>query len=71
MPKRQIPGKYLQDYEVTNLWKLNLSGYWRMVYTLKQPQRDSAEVEIITIWLDILDIVDHKKYDKIFGYKKR
>jgi len=27
--------------------------------------------DIISIWLDILDIVDHKKYDKIFGYRKK
>jgi hypothetical protein len=71
IPKKLIPKKYLTEYEVTNLWKVNLSGYWRMIYTLKQPQREQMEVEIISIWLDILDIMDHKKYDKIFGYKKK
>ncbi|MFQ5406450.1 MAG: hypothetical protein ACE5DI_04825 [Candidatus Micrarchaeia archaeon] len=71
IPKRLIPRKYREDYEVTNLWKVNLSGYWRMVYTIKQPQRERAEVDVISIWLDILDIIDHKKYDKTFGYRKK
>ena len=71
IPRKFIPRKYLLEYGVTNLWKVDLSGYWRMIYTLKQPQREQTEVEIITIWLDVLDITDHKKYDKIFGYTKR
>ena len=71
IPKKQIPRKYRIEYEVTNLWKVDLSGYWRMIYTLKQPQREQTEVEIITIWLDVLDLLDHPKYDKIFGYKKK
>ena len=71
IPKKLVPSKYLQEYDVTNLWKVDLSGYWRMIYTLKQPQREQTEVDILLIWLDVLDIVDHKKYDKIFGYRKK
>ena len=68
IPRKLIPRKYQLEYEVTNLWKVDLAGYWRMIYTLKQPRRGEAEVEIITIWLDV---IDHKKYDKIFGYRKK
>jgi len=71
IPKRRIPIKYFRDYGVTNLWKVNLSGYWRLIYTLKQPQRENTEIEILSIWLDILDVVDHPKYDKLFGYCKK
>ena len=71
IPRKLIPRKYQIEYDVTNLWKVDLAGYWRLVYTLKQLQREQTEIEIITIWLDVLDIVDHKKYDKIFGYKKK
>ncbi len=71
IPKRQIPAKYVEQYGVTNLWKVDLASYWRMIYTLKQPQREQAEVEIITIWLDILDIYDHERYNKTFGYRKK
>lgn len=70
IPKKIIPKKYLREFGVTNLWKIDLSGFWRMIYTLKQPQREQTEIEIISIWLDVLDIVDHKKYNKIFGYRK-
>jgi hypothetical protein len=71
IPRKQIPKKYLDDYEVTNLWKVDLSGYWRLIYTLKQPQREETEIDIITIWLDVLDIFDHPSYNKVFGYRKR
>ena len=71
IPKNRIGPKYILEYDVTNLWKVNLSGGWRMIYTLKQPQRESAEVEILSIWLDVLDIISHGEYDKIFNYKGR
>ena len=50
-------------YFVDNLWVADLTGYWRMLYTLK-----GGEVEILCF---ILEIIDHKKYDKIFGYRKK
>lgn len=59
--KSLIPQYYLNKYGVTNLWRINLSDYWRLIYTIQ-----SNEVEIIDF---VLNIVDHKKYDKIFGYK--
>ena len=71
IPRRNVAHKYELLYDVTNLWKVNLAGAWRMIYTLKQPQREDPEVEIISIWLDVLDIINHKEYDKIFGYKKK
>ena len=59
--KSLIPDYYLKTYGITNLWRIDLSDYWRLVYTIQ-----SNEVEIIDF---VLNIVDHKKYDKIFGYK--
>ena len=70
LAKSHMPPKY-DKYSLTNLWKVDLSGYWRMIYTLRQPQREGAEIEIIEIFLDVLDIVDHPAYDKIFGYRKK
>ena len=61
--KNKIPLYYLNKYDVTNLWRIDLSDYWRLVYTIQ-----SSEVEIIDF---VLNIVDHKKYDKIFGYKSK
>ncbi|MBI5226949.1 hypothetical protein HY988_00040 [Candidatus Micrarchaeota archaeon] len=60
--KEQIPKKYIELYKVTNLWKMNLTGGWRLIYTLK-----NDEVEILAV---ILDIYDHPTYDKIFEYRK-
>lgn len=61
VPKRQIPGKYILRYDAKNLWRIELSNYWRLIYTVS-----GNELEIIDF---ILDIVDHKEYNKIFGYK--
>lgn len=58
--KSLIPQRYRSRYEITNLWKVDLSDYWRLLYTIT-----STESEIIIF---VLEIVDHKTYDKIFGY---
>lgn len=61
--KRKIPDYYTRKYGITNLWRIDLSNFWRLVYTIQ-----SNEVEIIDF---VLNIVNHEKYDKIFGYKKK
>lgn len=63
VPKDRIPKDYIVKYDVNNLWKVNLPGGWRMIYTLR-----GNEIEIIAL---ILDIFDHKDYDRKFGYRKR
>ena len=62
IPKDRIPKEYIKDYDVNNLWKVNLSGAWRMVYTIR-----GSEVEIISL---ILDLMNHRAYEKKFKYKK-
>jgi Txe/YoeB family toxin of Txe-Axe toxin-antitoxin module len=59
--KRQIPGKYPLKYDVDNVWRIELADRWRLVYTITGNQ-----VEIITF---VMDIINHRDYDKIFGYK--
>jgi len=59
--KKQIPKEYIKEYNVPNLWKCNLSGNWRLIYTIKTEQ-----LEIIDV---ILDILDHNDYNKKFRYK--
>ncbi|MBU0627871.1 MAG: hypothetical protein KKC75_01670 [Nanoarchaeota archaeon] len=63
LPKVLIPEEYILKYKADNLWRVELINYWRMLYTIKGDQ-----VEIICF---VLDIMDHKGYDKKFGYKKR
>jgi len=62
IPKRQIPEEYTKKYDVENLWKLNLSGAWRLLYSI---QGDS--VIVISI---ILEWLSHKEYEKRLGYRK-
>ena len=63
MAKGLIPEEYKIKYGVTNLFHVELSSFWRMLYTLTN---DETEVEIIAF---VLDIIDHKEYDKKFNYK--
>lgn len=61
--KNKIPKEYIDGYDAENLWKVNLSGYWRMIYTIR-----GNEVEIQTI---ILGLMHHRDYDDLLGYRKR
>lgn len=60
VPKRLFP-KELVALGVENIYRIELPNYWRMLYTL-----EGNRVEIFVI---VLSIVDHKEYDKLFGYK--
>ena len=59
--KNLIPEEYKIKYQATNLFRAELSQFWRMLYTLK-----GDEIEIIAF---VLDIISHPDYDKKFGYK--
>ena len=63
MAKKLIPKEYVLKYGVTNLFRVELSSFWRMLYTLTN---DETEVVIVAF---VLDIIDHKEYDRKFGYK--
>jgi hypothetical protein len=60
--KSKIPQSYKEKYEITNLFRIELTNFWRMDYTLK-----NNEIEIIAF---VLNIMDHDKYNKIYKYKK-
>ena len=59
--KRLIPPKYILKYDVENVWRIELANRWRLVYTIK-----GNKIEIVNF---IMDIFDHREYDKVFGYK--
>src|SRR3989338_1388182 len=61
--KALIPKEYAVKYNAKNLWRVELTNYWRMLYTIKGDQ-----VEIICF---VLDILDHEDYDDRFGYRKK
>lgn len=59
----RIPKALRRSYNATNLWRLELPGAWRVLYTIET--RPGAEPTV-----SILRIVDHRAYDRLFGYKK-
>lgn len=59
--KKLIPQEYVEKYKATNLYRIEIAHFWRMLYTIRGDQ-----IEVICF---ILDILDHKKYNKKFGYR--
>ena len=60
IPKRLIPKDYIKKHNIANVWKYNLPGAWRLIYSIR-----GGEAIIITI---ILDWMDHKEYERKFKY---
>lgn len=60
--KDLIP-KEFKKAGIQNLYRVELSNYWRALYTL--------EGNKVEIFLFVLSIVDHKEYNKLFKYKKK
>ena len=63
LSKKLIPDEYKIKYGITNLFRVELPNFWRMLYTLIEGE---SKIEVISF---ILDIIDHPNYDKKFGYK--
>lgn len=63
LSKKLIPEEYKIKYGITNLFRVELPNFWRMLYTLIEGE---SKIEVISF---ILDIIDHPDYDKKFGYK--
>ena len=61
IPKRLFPPKW-RIY--TNLWKYNLPGGWRIIYTMAPPDR-KGEIIVLAI---ILEWIPHKEYEGLFKY---
>jgi len=57
--KKLIPEEFARK-GITNLYRVELSNYWRMIYTI-----EGSNVEIL---LFVLTITDHKDYNRLFGY---
>jgi len=64
IPKSQIPKEYIEKYKINNLFRIELSNYWRCLYTLIDEKEN--KIEIIAF---VIDFLDHNKYNKKFKYK--
>jgi len=60
IPKRLIPKEYIKKFSIRNVWKYNLPGAWRLLYSL-----EGNQLIIITI---VLEWLDHKEYERRFHY---
>lgn len=60
IPKKLMPKYYIKKYNVKNLWKYNLPGAWRLIY--------SVEGNNLLIFSIILEWMDHKEYERRFRY---
>jgi len=60
--KSLIPLKY-KNQGLTNLWILDLSSFWRLVYNIQ-----TDEIQIVCF---ILEYGDHDKYNQLFGFKRK
>jgi hypothetical protein len=58
--KELIPSE-LKKLGIQNLYRVELSNFWRMLYTI--------EGNTIEIFLFVLKVIDHKEYNKLFRYK--
>jgi hypothetical protein len=59
--KNLIPKAYIEKYRVDNLWIYNLPDGWRLIYSITS----TGEIKIIAA---VLDWMDHKDYERLFGF---
>lgn len=59
--KKLWPKKYVRGYGINNLFRYRLGSNLRMIYTIL-----SEDDQIVCV---ILEVLVHKEYDKLFGYK--
>lgn len=63
IPRKNLSKGVINRYGTDKIFRVELVGYWRLLYTII-----GNETKIIAL---ILEYMDHKKYDKIFGYQKK
>jgi len=60
--KKELMPKELKRQGIKNLYRVELSNFWRMLYIIEGTK--------IEIFLFVLNIIDHPTYNKMFGYKR-
>jgi aromatic ring-opening dioxygenase LigB subunit len=63
IPRKYISRGVVQKYGTDKIFRVELVGFWRLLYTII-----GDEAKIIAF---ILEYMDHKRYDKVFGYRKK
>jgi len=63
--KNKFPQRLIDKFDITNLFRVELPFFWRMMYSLVQGENK------ITIIIFIVIITDHKEYNRLFGYRRK
>lgn len=58
--KKPWPSKYIKTHEVTNLYRCEIGSNHRLIYTIRGRKDDKV--------YQLLDLLTHKEYDRLFGY---
>lgn len=61
--RRLWPKEYIKKYSIDNLRKYDMRNGWRLLYTIS-----GNRIEIVSI---LLEWLDHKRYERRFGYRSR
>jgi hypothetical protein len=59
--KKPWPDRYVKTHDVSNLYQYPMGDYHRMIYTVRGTEKVKN--------YQILDILTHPEYERIFGYK--
>ena len=54
------PKDYIRKHHITNLWKYDLPGAWRLIYSIFED-----EIKIMNV---VLEWMTHKEYERKFKY---
>lgn len=57
----KIPEYYIKKFKVKTLFRIELIDYWRLLYSIHS-------FDDVGIGILLLEALDHKKYNKRFGY---
>ena len=60
IPRNLWPKKYSKEHQIHTLFRFNLRSGWRLVYTVYGTRQEKV--------CTILEVFDHKEYEKRFGY---
>jgi hypothetical protein len=58
--KKPWPDRYVKTHEVTNLYRREIGGNHRLIYTIRGRKEDKV--------YQLLDLLTHKEYDNLFSY---
>lgn len=60
LKQNQIPKYYLKKHDVNAVYKVDLPGYWRLIYGITAIHGEKKAY--------FMELFDHEKYNKRFGY---